>query len=138
MAPYRSRDQHIADADADTNPDDQLDRSTQPLADCHIDADDGRNRREQRRAVPEEMHGDEPGEAGGQGRLDHRNGNASPTTQSPRKVLAKARPGRRRDRHAVGTGRTPPRFRSRATNFFPAGGNRDRACGFLTGDREES
>ena len=78
----------------------------------------GRNRREQRRAVPEEMHGDEPGEAGGQGRLDHRDGNPSPTTQSPHKVLPKARPGGGRDGHAVGTGRTPPRFRSRATNLF--------------------
>ena len=75
----------------------------------------GRNRREQRRVVPEEMHRDEPGEAGGQGRLDQRDGNAPPTTQSPRKVLAKAQPG---DRHAVGTGRTPSRFRSCATNLF--------------------
>ena len=75
----------------------------------------GRNRREQRRVVPEEMHRDEPGEAGGQGRLDQRDGNAPPTTQSPRKVLAKAQPG---DWHAVGTGRTPSRFRSCATNLF--------------------
>src|SRR5262249_43649429 len=51
----------------------------------------------------EEMHGDEPGEAGGQGRLDHRDGNASPTTQSPPEVLTKARPGRGRDRHAGGS-----------------------------------
>src|SRR4030095_4127037 len=35
-------------------------------------------------------------------------------------------------RHAVGTGRTPPRFRSRATNLSPAGRNRDRACRFST------
>ena len=63
----------------------------------------GSNRREQRRVVSEEMHRDEPGEVGGQGRLDQRDGNAPPTTQSPRKVLAKAQPG---DRHAVGTGRT--------------------------------
>src|SRR5262245_40853997 len=61
-------------------------------------------------AVPEEMHGDEPGEAGGQGRLDQRDGNASPTTHSPRKVPAKARPGRRSHQHTVGTGRTPSRF----------------------------
>jgi putative oxidoreductase len=74
--------------------------------------------REQRRAAPEEMHGDEPGEAGGHARLDQRYGNASPPTQSPRKVLAKARPGRGSDRHAVGTGRTPPRFRSACDESF--------------------
>ena len=83
-------DQQCADADSGAGPDHQPDRSTQPLADCHIDGDDGGNRREQRRVMPEEMHGHEPGEAGGQGRLGHRDGNASPTTQSPRKVLANA------------------------------------------------
>ena len=95
--------------------------------------------REQRRAVPEEMHGDEPGEAGGQARLDRRYGNASPTTQSPRKVLA-----RRRDRVAeviaMPLGRVGHRLGSGHVRriFFPAGRNRDRACPFSTGDREES
>jgi len=38
------------------------------------------NRREQRLDVPEEVHGDEPGEAGGQGRLEQRDAKASPRT----------------------------------------------------------
>ena len=105
-------------ADADAGPDDQLDHSTQPLAEGHIERPDGRDRREPRRAVPEEMHGDEPREARGQGHLDQGAGNASPAAQSPRKALAKTRPGRGSDRHAIGTGRTPPRFQSRAINLF--------------------
>jgi hypothetical protein len=38
-------EQQSADADSDAGPDDQLERSTQTLAECHIDADDGCHRR---------------------------------------------------------------------------------------------
>src|SRR5262245_40834263 len=82
------------------------------------------------------MHGDEPGEAGRQARLDQGDGNGSPTTQSPRKVLAKARPGHGRNRHAVGTGRTPPRLPSPATKFLSAGSEPRSGVQLLTSERE--
>jgi len=59
-------------------------------------------------------------EAGGQSRLDHRDGNAPPTIQSSCKVLAKARPGRGRHRHTFATDWTSLRFRSRPMNVFLA------------------
>jgi hypothetical protein len=50
--PVPIADQQSADADFDAGPDDELDRSTQPLAGCHVDAGDGRNRREQGGGCP--------------------------------------------------------------------------------------
>jgi hypothetical protein len=80
-------DQKIADTDAETNPQDQLDRSTQPLTARHAEAHDGSDRHEERSMVPT-LCTPTSQEPRRQGCLDDSHGTASQTLQSTCELLA--------------------------------------------------
>ena len=84
---YRQRARELH---PDTNPDDQLHRSTQPLTERHAEADDGSDRREEGSTVADDMPSDQPGEPRRHRRLDDGHGGALPTPHSTRELLTKA------------------------------------------------